>query len=120
MFCLKAAFISFFCRVRFQKVEKINYTFALRFELIFTIRPSMPSLKSLLKTQLFVTRHSLRYWMVASRQQSTALGVSDAPQCSRMLLMDHVVVRSKHATGNLEFEMEWSGMVSEALYLNDS
>lgn len=115
LLCLKTAFISFFCRVRFQKAEKINYIFALRFELIFSIRPSMPSLKSLLKTQLFVTKHSLRYWMVASRQQSTGLGVSDAPQCSYMLLMDHVVARSKH-----EFEMEWSGMVSEALYLNDS
>lgn len=97
----------------------MNYTFVWRFELILTIVLSMPSFKGLLDTQLFVTGRCLR-WMVASRQQSTEHGVSAAPQCSCVLLMDRMAVGSKHATGNLELEMKWSGMVSEALYLNHS
>lgn len=55
----------------------MNYTFVLRFELILTIRLSMPFFKGLLDTQLFVTGRSLR-WMVTSRQQSTGHGVSAA------------------------------------------
>lgn len=71
----------------------------------------MPPLKRLLETQLFVTGHSLCYWMVASRRESLGLGVSEPPQCSHILLMDHVVARNMHVTGNIEFELERSGMV---------
>lgn len=97
----------------------MNYTFVLRFELILTSILSMPSFKGLLDTQLFVTGRSL-HWMVASRQQSTGRGVSVALQCLRVLLMDLMAVGSEHATGSLELEMKWSGMVSEALYLHQS
>lgn len=97
----------------------MNYTFVLRFELILTIRLSMPSFKGLLDTQLFVTGRPL-HWMVASRQQRTGRGVSVALQCSCVLLMVCMAVGSEHAPGNLELEMKWSGMMSEALYLHRS
>lgn len=34
--------------------------------------------------------------------------------------MDRMAVGSKRAPGNVELEMKWSGMVSEALYLHQS
>lgn len=92
--CLKALFISFFWRIRFKKLEERNYTFVLRFELIFTIIPSVPFSKGLLTTQLFVNSHSPRHQMhlLCSR----ALDV----ECSHRLWMDHMVVLPRDRVGS--------------------